>query len=479
MMPIRCFFMFISLVYSWCICTSSSDDSGNSAFKIGTWNSFDIYNSNDRDARRDYVLSHTNELFADLDILCTQEAFTYQSISDMVTNFGDLFPYSYYHNDPSKPSASSTYQACSESEIEYFTSDTSPIYECNNACVDSSLPSTVGYVFCLWRCFGELRDDATGITTRDNNPELFHLGKVLELSPCLVCLWKSKYVNTAMPAAWETDNSTSEEMFADLLDTCSSESNTFDYKPTEGVILWSKHAFDEVEFMPLADATFMPRGAIIGTFTDGSKSDFIEDGQSVSIMCAHLEVTTYNGYFGGSYTTFIQDNIDQKATELSNITQIEIQQLAGKINTLSEKGGNVLLLGDLNIGVHTRIDLYDELLSDAGLRNVFGSTDELSTAVDCSRCDSNPYFDDESQIIDHILIKDGDDSGFEVLNAQRFMDETYDTAEGLLPASDHYGIMAEVQITSPDESVSPSMYHHHVLHLFIYLALQLLMSVPH
>eukprot|EP01084_Bolivina_argentea_P112780 201116_1 len=403
----------------------------NSAFTIGTWNSFDVYYGGSRDARRDYFFRNKQKLFGDLDIFCTQESHTYSSIADFTNNFKDIFPYSYYNDNPS-----SSYQACLQSEISDFEVPTSEIYACNEACTDS-FPSTLGYAFCLWRCFGELRDINTGITTRANNPPLFDFGKTLELSSCLICLWKSKYVETDMSSSWITDNVTPDVMFDDILDVCTSKTNTFDYKANQGVILWSKYKFDTVEFIELYDAVFTPRGYIIATISDAN----IIGNNPLTVICTHLETPTINGVFGGKFTTMRQENIDNKVTEMSNITQLEVNQLINKINNIN---GDVILLGDLNIGINSRVDIYNKLLSQSGLSNVFGTNKELSDNVNCSRCNTN-MFTTNQEIVDHILIK-GD---IYVDSATRFLDELYNTSDGLIPLSDHYGIKATLFIVEP------------------------------
>eukprot|EP00486_Rosalina_sp_Unknown_P000860 CAMPEP_0201565582 /NCGR_PEP_ID=MMETSP0190_2-20130828/4799_1 /ASSEMBLY_ACC=CAM_ASM_000263 /TAXON_ID=37353 /ORGANISM="Rosalina sp." /LENGTH=456 /DNA_ID=CAMNT_0047983239 /DNA_START=27 /DNA_END=1397 /DNA_ORIENTATION=+ len=409
----------------------------SSQFTIATWNSYDVVYGANLDARRDYVFENKEELFSDIDILCTQESHTYESIKDFVTNFGEIYPYYKYNNDPS----TEPYQACSQEEIADFENSTSSIYSCNEACTDS-LPSTLGYAFCLWRCFGELRDDTTGITTRDNNPELFDLGQELELSPCLSCLWRSNYVQS-LAADWTANNDTSMAMFEDIIDSCTQPNNAFDYKANEGIILWSKYAFDTVEFVKLPEAVFTLRGYIKATIA-------ISGYEDLTVICTHLETPTINGYFGGKFTTMIQENIDNDVTEMSNITQLEIDAL---INIVNAEDGNVVVLGDLNIGINSRVDLYDGLLSGSGLGNVFGSNMELSAAVNCSRCSDNPYTGNQ-EIVDHILYKG--DITVVTDSAMRFLDDTYNTSAGMIPLSDHYGIKATLMYPEPTKEPTPS-----------------------
>lgn len=316
--------MLASILFLSAIATAEED---SSSITIATWNSYDVVYGGQREARREYFFENTEELFGDIDILCTQESHTYESINDFITNFDEIYPYYYYNNDPS-----TSYQACLQSEIADFEDSTSSIYECNQLCADSSLPSTLGYAFCLWRCFGELRDDETGVTTRDNDPELFDFGKALELSPCLSCLWRSNYVSP-MTSDWDANNDTGAVMFEDIIDTCTSLQNTFDYKANEGIMLWSKYEFDSVEFVKLPEAVFTLRGYIKAQIS--GLDDF-------TVICTHLETPTIDGYFGGKFTTMIQDNIDANVTEMSDITQLEIDTLMGLIGGLD---GNVVLLG--------------------------------------------------------------------------------------------------------------------------------------
>jgi len=392
-------------------------------FTIATWNSYDVVYGGSREARREYFFANKEALFGDVDILCTEEAHTYESINDFVTNFGEIYPYYHYNNDPS-----TTYQACVQSEIADFQNVSSPIYDCNELCTDS-LPSSLGYIFCLWRCFGELRDNTTGVTTRANNPQLFDFGQALELSPCLSCLWRSNYVSP-MTDSWTANNDTGPIMFEDILDVCTASQNTFDYKANEGIMLWSKYEFDSVEFVKLPEAVFTLRGYIKATLSS----------LDVTVICTHLETPTLNGVFGGKFTTMIQENIDAEVTELSNITQMDVDALVALIGGMED---NVILLGDLNIGINSRVDLYDALLDSAGLSNVFGTKQELSASVNCTRCASNPFTANQ-EIVDHILIK-GD---IMVGSAMRFLDGEYNTSAGMIPLSDHYGIKATLSVES-------------------------------
>eukprot|EP01083_Nonionella_stella_P059595 155927_1 len=387
---------------------------------IGTWNTYDVYYGQQRDARRDYFFENRASLFGDLDVFCTQESHTYASISNFTDNFADVFPYSYYFDNPS----TSPYQSCSADQINAFWNASSPIYECSNQCANDKLPNTFSYIFCLWRCFGELRDNTTGVATRANNPELFDLGRDLEISRCLTCLWKSYFVE-GFGTQWADENDT-DVMFDDIITYCASADNPFDYKVNEGMILWSKYEFDSVEYVELDEAVFIARGYIKATISGIAAAP-------LTILCTHLETPTINGIFGSSFASMIQENIDKGVNELSDITENQVAQLVTDISAMD----NVILLGDLNIGINSRVDIYDSLLSGAGLQSVFGTNAELSAAINCSRCAANPFTTNQ-EIVDHILVKgviyDAVDS------STRFLDGTYNTSGGVIPLSDHYGI---------------------------------------
>ena len=228
------------------IVTSAASVSSDSAsweepdeISVGTWNSFDIIFAPDREIRRNYVFSNADNLFGDLDILCSQEAFSPNAISE----FTSAFNFDYEFGSPDSPLLE---QSCPDDVVNEIADPGGRLYECTQSCKGSLLTSGVSWIFCIYlTCFSSLIDTSSGVTNRTIDPQLFDIGKQLDLSACGGCLWQSWYVEND----FETNQGlTSDEALEKLLDRCQSDPQNVNYKVNPGIILYSNIKANKVCF---------------------------------------------------------------------------------------------------------------------------------------------------------------------------------------------------------------------------------------